>query len=291
MFLRMQAYERPVDIAEALRLLNRPGYRPLAGGTEAVGPVDVETAGLVDLSGLGLQFSRAEAGGLVLGAMMPLGDLLRLPELLLIGGGVLGKAVERTGPPTLLARATLGGSVARPDLAPDLVTALIALNAQVLLVRFDAARQQVIREEWELDSYLAWPESDSFSHGSSRTLIEAVRVPVGPVLAGYVRVARTPRDSPAVAVVAAMVQDGDFVQNVRIAAFGVAPAPARLPAAEEELEGGAPVDEVLERVAQAATAAATPPSDLRGSSEYRRHLAGVLTRRAVEAAASRMERM
>lgn len=280
MFLRMQAYERPTDLGEALRLLNRPGYCPLAGGTAAVGPVDVETAGLVDLSGLDMQYSRMEHDGLVLGAMMTLGDLLRLPELLLIGSGVLGRAVERTGPPTLLARATLGGSIARPDMAPDLVTALLALGAQVTLARLDATGQAVIRETMGVDSYPAG------------AFIEAVKIPVRPVLTGYERVARMPRDLPAVAVVAAMEQDGEFVQNVRIAAFGAASAPIRLRAAEEELEDTAPIEAVIQRAAEAAmAAAAAPPSDVRGSSEYRRHLVGVLTRRAVEAAAGRMGRM
>lgn len=283
MFLRMQAYERPSDLAEALRLLTRPGYRPLAGGTAAVGPVDVQTAGLVDLSGLGLQYSRMEPDGLALGAMMPLGELLRLPELLLIGGGVLGRAVERTGPPTLLARATLGGSLsggmASLTVAPDLVTALLALDAQVTLARLDASGQVVIRETVGIDSY------------PPGAFIEAVRIPVKPVLTGYERVARTPRDLPAVAVVAAMEQDGNVVKNVRIAACGVAPTAVRLRVAEEVLEGVAPAAAVVRRVAEAAMAAATPPSDLRGSSEYRRHLAFVLTRRAVEAAANRMGRM
>ncbi|MDF2627704.1 MAG: uncharacterized protein K0R39_1535 [Symbiobacteriaceae bacterium] len=278
MFLRMQAFERPTDLAEALRLLARPGYRPLGGGTAAVGPVDAETAGLVDLSGLGLQYSRMEHDGLVLGAMMTLGDLLGLPELLLIGGGVLGKAVERTGPPTLLNRATMGGSLVGG--APDLATALLALGAQVTLARLDAAGQ-VVCEMSDLERYEAEPA----------TLIESVRIPVKPVLTGYERVARTPRDLPAVAVVAAMEQDGQFVQNVRIAAYGLAPAPIRLKAAEEELEDAAPIEAVIQRAAEAAAAMVTPPADLRGSSEYRRHLARVLTRRAVEAAAGRMGRM
>jgi CO/xanthine dehydrogenase FAD-binding subunit len=281
MFLRMQAYERPTDLVEALRLLIRPGYRPLAGGTAAVGPVDVETAALVDLSGLDLQYSRMEHDGLVLGAMMPLGDLLRLPELLLIGGGLLGKAVERTGPPTLLSRATLGGSLAgHPERAPDLVTTLLALDAQVTVARLE--NDQVVQETTAVDRLDLQPGS----------LIEAVRIPVKPVLTGYERVARTPRDLPAVAVVAAMEQDGHFVQNVRIAAWGVAQKPIRLTAAEEELEDTAPIEAVIQRAAEAAAAAAgAAPSDLRGSSEYRRHLAGVLTRRALEAAASRMGRM
>lgn len=287
MFLRMQAYERPDDLVEALRLLTRPGYRPLAGGTAAVGPVDTETAGLVDLSGLGLRYSRMEPEGLVLGAMTTLDAMLRLPDLLLAGGGVLRQAVERTGPPTLLARATLGGSLARPDFAPDLVTALIALGAHVRLARLDSASGPggggVVHEDRDLEDFLAWPKAG--------LLIEAVRVPIRSVLTGYARVARTPRDLPTVAVVVALEQHEGFVQHVRIAACGLAAQPGRLPGAEEVLEGAAPIEALVEQAAEAASAAVTPPSDLRGSAEYRRHLAGVLTRRAVMAAAGRLGRM
>lgn len=283
MFLRLQAFERPEAMAEALRLLARPGYRALAGGTAAVGPVDRDTVGMVDLSGLGLAFSRMEADGLMLGAMTTLAELLRLPELLLLGGGVLGQAVERTGPPSLLARATLGGSLALPDRAPELVTALLALDARVLLVRLDASGQELLREDLAVDRYLSWRKPGA--------LIEAVRIPLRPALAGYERVARTPRDLPAVAVVVTMEHDEGFMHNVRVAACGLAPAPIRLHGAEEVLEDAAPIEAVVERAAEAAQAAATPPSDLRGGSEYRRHLAGVLTRRAVAAAAERLGRM
>lgn len=283
MFLRLQTYERPGDLVEALRLLARPGYRPLAGGTAAVGPVDAETVGVVDLSGLGLRFSRIESEGLVLGAMTTLEALLELPELLLAGGGVLGEAVERTGPPTLLARATLGGSLARPDLAPELVATLLALDAQVLLVRLDESGQGLVHESCSVGDFLAgkW----------SGTLIEAVRLPVLPVLTGYQRAARTPRDLPTVAVVVAAEPDGNVARNVRVAACGLAHIPIRLAAAEAILEGAIHTPELAQRAALAAAAGITPPSDLRGGSEYRRHLAGVLTRRAVEAATGRLGRM
>lgn len=271
MFLRMQDYQRPNDLMTALRLLARPGYRPLAGGTAAVGPVNADTIGLVDLSGLPLRFSRLESAGLVLGAMTPLEELLELPELLLAGGGVLGRAVERTGPPSLLARATLGGSLARPGRAPELVTALLALGATATVVRLH--NSGLVRDIREVG---AIPRGG---------LIECITIPTNPVHAGYERVSRTPRDLPAVAVVAAVaLGGGGFVKHVRIAACGVAPRPVRLAAAEAVLEGAAPIAAVLGRAAEAAAAAVKPPSDLRGSAEYRRHLAGVLTRRALAAA-------
>jgi carbon-monoxide dehydrogenase medium subunit len=272
-FLRLQTYERPTALSDALLLLARPGFRPLAGGTAAVGPTDADTVGLVDLSGLGLVFTRMEADALVLGAMTTLDEMLRMPELLLTGGGVLEEAVERTGPPALLARATLGGAVARPDRAPELVAALLALDASVVVVQGTAAT----RLEWKLEAFLTAEKTGPF-------LIEAVKLPSRPMLVGLERVARTPRDVPAVSVVAVLRYDGTYLHDVRIAACGLAPAPIRLRGAEAVLEGAAPTDLVMERAAVAAATAATPLSDVRGGPEYRSHLANVLTRRAVEAA-------
>lgn len=275
MFLRLQAFERPTELSEALLLLARPGFRPLAGGTAAVGPVDGDTQGLVDLSGLGLRYARMESEALVLGAMITLDEMIRMPELLLTGGGVLEQAVERTGAPSLLARATIGGAVARPDRAPELVTALLALDAHVVTIQ----GATVQRQEWELDSFLAWQRTATAPY-----LIECVKLPTQPMLVGLERVARTPRDLPAVAVAVALRYDGTFVHNVRVAACGLAPLPVRLTQAEEVLEGAAPIEAIVERAAESAVADATPTADVRGSAEYKLHLANVLTRRAVAAA-------
>lgn len=284
MFLRLQGYERPGDLVTALSLLGRPGARPLAGGTAAVGPADRETGLLVDLSGLPLRFLRVEEGAVIVGAMTPLEQLLRAPELFLTCGGVLCRAVERTGPPTMLVRATLGGALARPDRAGELIAALLVLDATVELVRLgtiDRGGGQdegtgLVRQAVRLADFLGQPRSGA--------LIEQVYIPVAPVAAGMERVARTPRDVPAVAVAATLrVIDGHCF-DVRVAATGLHTGPARLRAAESALEGAPTSPEAVELAALAAQAEVDPPSDFRGGSDYRRHLAGVLTRRALASA-------
>lgn len=275
MFLHLQGYERPGDLVTALSMLRRPGARLLAGGTAAVGPVDRETATLVDLSGLPLQFIQSDEGAVRVGAMTPLEQLLRAPELFLAGGGVLCRAVERTGPPTMLVRATLGGALARPERAGELIAALLVLDATVGLVRLHDGG--VLREEVPLADFLGQPLAGA--------LIESVRIPAAPVAAGMERVARTPRDLPVVAVAAALrVVDGRCV-GVRLAATGLkAGLPVRLRAAESALEGAPPSPEAVELAALVAQAEVEPPGDFRGGSDYRRHLAGVLTRRTLAAA-------
>jgi carbon-monoxide dehydrogenase medium subunit len=285
-FLRLQAYERPGDLAQALELLARPGAKALAGGTKAVGATDSGTTLLVDLAGLGLRYIRAEHEAVTLGAMTPLDDLVRAPELLLAGGGLLAEAVERTGPPTLLNRATIGGALARPDRAPELVAALLALDARLSLVQPDDAGDEILWQEYDLAAYLS-----GYPAILAGGLIGAVRVPQNPTLTALERVARTPRDMPAVTVVAALHVTGGVMHGVRLTAAGAGPLPVRLTAAERLLEGARPAPAVLDQAAEAARVTATPGSDLRGSAEYRRHLVGVLARRALVSAIGPQGRM
>lgn len=286
MFLRLQRYERPTDLVEAMTSLARPGAKALAGGTAAVGPADGETTVLVDLAGLGLRYIRTEPEAVVLGALTTLDDLTRSPEVLLAGGGVLAQAADHTGPPTLLARATVGGALARPDRAGELVAALLALDARVTLVRLDSAGTEVVRQEWELDTCLNWRIT-----AMAGSLVEAVRIPTAFMLTAMERVARTPRDVPTVAVAASVHVVDDRFAQVRLAATGVAPLPARLTEAEATLLGAPATEAAIARAAEAAAAAAVPPSDLRGAADYRRHLAGVLTGRALTQALWPLGRM
>lgn len=269
MFLRLHSYERPHDMAQALDLLARPGARLLAGGTATVGPVDDKTTMLVDLAGLGLHYMRTEPGSMVVGAMTPLEELMLAPDLMFLGGGTLVQAVERTAPPTTLVRATIGGALARPDRAPELAAVLLALDARV-----DVIHQE--RHQWDLPTL--------FSRlPLQQTIIEAVRIPTTPMVVAVERVARTPRDIPAVTVVAALRNSSE----VRLAAAGLSPLPRRFNATE-----GVPLTpHRIDQVAAAVAATVEPPADVRGSSRYRTHLAGVLTRRALLAASGLQGRM
>lgn len=275
MFLNLREYHHPTDLAEALHLVARPGTRALAGGTALVGPVDTDTQALVDLSGLGLRYIRTEGGVAAAGAMTTLAGLLADPAVCMAGGGILAAAAERTGPPTLRNRATIGGALARPDRAQELVAALLALGARVVTAGPLAAT-------WDLPEYLA--SRPELRRGG---LVVALHIPLKPVAAALERVARTPRDTPVVAVAATLELAGGSCREVRLVAAGLAPGPVRLSAAEAALRGAALSAEACERAARAAAnVAADPPSDLRGTAQYRRHLAGVLVRRALLAAAA-----
>lgn len=250
MFMQLREYHRPRDLSEALTLLARPGVctRALAGGTALVGPLDRATEVLVDLADLGLRYIRPHGDTLRVGAMTTLADLIDHPVARKLGGGMLVAAAGRSGPPNLRARGTVGAALARPHRAPELAAALLALNAAPL------------------------------RHGP---LITQVDVPVEPVTCGWARVARTPADLPTVAVFAAVRMEGDICRLVRLAAVGLSAQPRRLPLIEADMQGRPLSDFAIAQVAGAVARAADPPDDIRGSAEYRRHLARVLTRRAL----------
>jgi aerobic carbon-monoxide dehydrogenase medium subunit len=79
------------------------------------------------------------------------------------------------------------------------------------------------------------------------------------------------------------------IDFARVALGGVGPAPLRMIAAEQALLGGLPDAELFRRAADVAAQAVDPPADIHASSSYRRHLTGVLVRRALATAASRMK--
>jgi CO/xanthine dehydrogenase FAD-binding subunit len=115
--------------------------------------------------------------------------------------------------------------------------------------------------------------------------ITALHVPVtGPsVRWGEARVARAPAEEPIVAAVAMVATGGDQVSDARVALTGAWPEPVRLAEAAGMLAGGPLSAERIEAVAAAVEAEVDPRGDFMGSAAYRRAMAGVLTRRALEA--------
>ena len=152
-----------------------------------------------------------------------------------------------------------------PRIAPQWVAALLALGTTV-----------TVEED-------AGPEKVPLTVGAGLPRPHALHVPlVGGVRWGEAHVARTPADEPIVAVVAVVEVDDGVVRQARVALTGVWPEPVRLAEAPAQLVGG-PLDETsIRAVAAAVEEEVTPRGDFLGSEEYRRAMAGVLTRRALD---------
>jgi carbon-monoxide dehydrogenase medium subunit len=193
-------------------------------------------------------------------------------------GEFLAEAAHLEGPITYRNAATVGGVIATGDALSHLLIALLALDTEVHLRLPDPATVS-------LDRILDAPRK--FLDGGLITGVTALSAPGAPG-AAMVRVARTPRDKPIVAVAVRVTRDGHLCGGVHIALAGVADRPVRAYKAEDRLKGQ-PFDKGLVDVAVTTLLEhLDPPSDFKGSSEYRREMAAVLTRRALVEACDKL---
>ncbi len=156
---------------------------------------------------------------------------------------------------------TVGRSLRAPGIAPRWYTALLALGATV----------EVEGTEVGLEEMSAGRPA-------------ALHIPlVGPAIRwGAASVSRTPADVAIVAAVAVVELDDGLVRQARIGLTGVWPRPAQLAQAAAQLAGGPLTPTAIAQTAEAVAREVAPPDDLMGSAEYRREMAGLLTRRALE---------
>ena len=265
--LRITQYHRPQTLDEALTLLQSDGTVPLAGGTALIPSGAPEARAVVDLQALGLDGLSVAGFQMHIGAMVSLQRLVESPEV----GEFLAEAARLEGPLTYRNAATVGGTIATGDPLSHVLIALLALDAQVHLRLPDPATVS-------LDRILDNPRK--FLDGGLITGVTALS-PAGAPGTAMARVARTPRDKPIVAVAVRVTGGDDLGHGIRIALAGVADRPIRAYQAEDRLKGQ-PLDEELVEVAVAAVMEhLNPPSDFKGSSEYRRQMAAVLARRAL----------
>lgn len=265
---RPTAYYRPKHLAEALALLEQPHTMPLAGGTKLLAG-DVEGA-VVDLQDVGLDQIWPEDGWLHIGATTKLNDLadyLARRGSQLADGNIadlLQLVIHRSGPNTYRNAATIGGTVAARLTDSELLAALLALNAQLVLQRPEPSTVSLVR-------YLA-PQV------RMPGLITAIRLPLADGEGSTERVSRTPADYPIVSVTGWQATG----EIPRLAATGIDLRPVRLDDAESKLQAHLDESAIVEAVA-AAKAQANHPGDFRGDAAYRADMAAVLTRRVLQA--------
>lgn len=253
MLRELTEYHTPATLDEALKLLRRRKIRtvPIGGGGSLVPDAPRDVQAVVDLSKLGLSFIEADEDGLSLGATTTLQTLLDDQRVKAYAGGVLLKALRDTAGRNVRESATLAGSIVAARGNSPLVTALLALNAQITT---HARREQTAPlAEWI---------------PSNGALITRLSLPALPAeaRAAYEKVARTPADLPIVCVAA--VQIGAVV---RLALGGVAERPIVMRL----------VDITPDQAAQHVQQAIYPATDYFASAAYRREMAGVLVKRAL----------
>jgi probable selenate reductase FAD-binding subunit len=265
---RIKEYHRPQTLEEALKLLQvDQSAVPLAGGTDLIPSGAARARSVVDLQALGLDALSTEGFHLHIGATVSLQRLIESP----MAGRFLAEAAYLEGPLTYRNAATIGGTIATRDPLSHVLIALLVLDTEVHLRLPDQATVS-------LDRILDKPRK--FLDGGLITGVTALSEKGAPGVA-MARVARTPRDKPIVAVAVRVTREENLCGGVTIALAGVADRPIRAYEAEDQLKGQ-PFDKKLVDVAvETLVKHIHPPSDFRGSGEYRREMAAVLTRRVL----------
>ncbi len=273
--LNLQEVIRPRTLAEALVHLAREDVapRPLAGGTGLLTGTASEVRAVIDLSHLGLDNIYTEDGVLHIGATASLQDVAENPDVRAVGDEVLALAAHLSAPNVQRHQQTVGGVLVAGSSHHDFLVAALALDAEVVFFR---PEQRDTAQIVPLDTFLVEVRA------TPRYLITELRIPLPE--SAYIRlerVARTPRDDAIVNVAVALRVENGTITQARVVAGGVADRPVRLGAVETLLAGHTLSNVDLREVETRAREAVTPMDDWRASADYRRHLVGVLTRRAL----------
>jgi len=181
--------------------------------------------------------------------------------------------------PVVRNRGTIGGSLCQADPAEDLTTVCGVLGA-VCVARGPSGTREIA-----IDDFLTDPYETSLAH--NEILIE-IRIPLRPnSSSAYAKVERRVGDWAVTAAGASVTLDGPQIAAARIGLTAVSPDAAALAAVGESLAGRPATEEVFADAGGRAAEACEPATDMRGSAEYKRHLAKELTIRTLRTAAER----
>ena len=278
-------YFAPQTLDEAVRLLDRygPDAKVLAGGQSLLPMMKLRIASpryLIDINRVeGLDGLHCEGDRLVIGALCRHADIDasgvvrdRLP--------ILSDAAALTADVQVRNRGTVAGSVAHADPAGDWPAALMALDTEVMITGLNGVRSLSL-DAFILDAYTTSLEGAEIVSGLS------VRLPPKPAGGAYVKFEKRAGDFAVASVGVQLELDGDHCASVAISLGALGARPIRARTAEQLLEGKMSAPDVLREAARLVCEAAQPFEDTRGSIEYKRHLAGVLFRRAFDVALDR----
>jgi aerobic carbon-monoxide dehydrogenase medium subunit len=277
-------YERATSVGGAIASLERLGSeaRVIAGGHSLLPMMKLRLANpehLIDINDLTeLSYIREQDGEIRIGAMTRHVDLLR-SDLLAQHFPLFRDAETVIADPVVRNRGTIGGSLCQADAAEDLSAVCAAAKASVV-IRGSGGERVV-----SMDGFHVGPFTTAV--GAAEILTE-VRLPVRPDGgSAHEKVERRAGDwAIAAASAAVWMQDGT-IGDAGIALSAVGLTTIHVTRAEELLRGKAPSDELFAEAGAIASEDCSPTSDGRGPVDYKRHLAGVLTQRALRRATAR----
>ena len=277
-------YERATSVEGAIATLERlgPEARVIAGGHSLLPMMKLRLATpehLVDINDLAeLAYIREQDGEVRIGALTRHVDLLR-SEVLARHFPLFADAETVIADPVVRNRGTIGGSLCQADAAEDLSAVCSAVKADVV-IRGTGGERVVSMDDFHVGPYMT-------AVGAGELLTE-VRVKVRPGAgSAHEKVERRAGDWAIAAVSAAVWMDGGTIADAGIALSAVGMTTVHLARAEELLRGKAPSEELFAQAGEIASEDCSPSADGRGPVDYKRHLAGVLTHRALRRATAR----
>ncbi len=270
-------YTAPESLHEAITTLADAGEdaKLLAGGHSLIPLMKLRLAApslLVDLRKVpGLHGIQRENGSWRIGALTPHTELEHHAEL-----GIVAAAAATIADPQVRNRGTIGGSLAHGDPASDLPAVMLICDGSVTLQGADGQRTVAAGDLFQ--DYL------ETAIDPAEVLTEIHLQPLDGWGFSYQKFNRRSEDWAMVAVSAVVKQDGDVCQDVRVGLTNMASVPLRAHAVEDALRGQPLSAENIAKAAEQAAEGTDPPADLNASAEYKRHLARVLCRRALQEA-------
>ncbi len=277
-------YERATSVDGAIAALERLGSeaRIIAGGHSLLPMMKLRLATpehLIDINDLEeLAYIREQDGEIRIGALTRHVDLLK-SELLARHYPLFRDAETVIADPVVRNRGTIGGSLCQADAAEDLSAVCSAARAQVV-IRGTGGERVVSMEDFHVGPYMT-------AVGDGELLTE-VRLALRPGAgSAHEKVERRAGDWAIAAASAALWIDGGAITDAGVALSAVGITTIHLTRAEELLRGKPPSEELFAEAGEIASEDCSPSADGRGPIDYKRHLAGVLTQRALRRSTER----
>lgn len=279
-------YERATTVGEAIGLMERLGSsaRLVAGGHSLLPMMKLRLANfeyLIDINDLHgeLGYITVEPNQIRVGALTRHRELL---ESRALGAAfpIFQDAEQVIADPVVRNRGTIGGSLCQADPSEDLSAVCTTLDASCV-IRSSSGERVVSMEDFYRGPY-------ETAVGDGEILIE-VRLPIKPGgSSAYEKVERRAGDWAVVSCGAAVWMKDGLITDARVGLAAVGPNTTGIPAISEALRGHAPTEDLYAQAGAIAADSCTPSTDMRGSIEYKRHLANELTRRALRHAVARI---
>ncbi|WP_338750391.1 FAD binding domain-containing protein [Janibacter alittae] len=275
-------YVAPQTVEEALAALAQHGddAKVLAGGQSLL-PIlrlrmnSPET--VIDLGRIPQLREITDDGDAVVIGSMATHDETRKHPLVVEHATLLSVALAQVADPQVRHRGTVGGALVHADPAGDVGAPALALDAEMVVVGPNGSRT-IAAEDFFVGLFTSAVGEDE--------LLTQIRIPKHTGWgAHYEKFVRVVHQWSLVAVAANLTVEGGSIADARVALTNMGATPLRARSVEQALIGQAPTADAVREAAARAAEGTDPPSDLNGGADYRQHLAGVLTRRAVLAAA------